>query len=211
METMKHAIKLLAILALALAAFGQHSSASAGGVFKSRGKGASAIFSSVDGSGCVVTDVFVNPNEGYFQSPPGRGSTSSGVYLAISRYDFCTATQLLSADGFTELADEDFQVFGNLMSAALNATVNVFDYVSMTSFDVYIDLVWTGSGGLNRQSTHTHFSSPGCKGNLRYSGSFRGAIATGTVSDGWTNYTPEPSLGYDIYQARSAEVYIGCN
>ena len=77
--------------------------------------------------------------------PPGRGSTSSGVFLAISQYDFCTATQLLSADGFTDLADDDFQVFGNLMSATLNATVTVFDYVSMTSFDVYVDLVWTGA------------------------------------------------------------------
>lgn len=208
---MKTTIKLLVVLALALAAFSQHSSASAGGVFKFRGEGASAIFSSVDTSGCVWTDVYVNADEGIFQSPPGRGGASSGVGLFISQYDSCTGTQLLAAEGFASLGDPDFQVFGRLSSATLSATVNVYDYVSNTSFDIFIDLTWTGTGDVNRQSSHSHFDSPGCKFNSRFIGSFRPAVATGSVSDGLTNYTPDPSLGYDIYSAKSGEVFIGCN
>ena len=208
---MKTTIKLLVILTLALATFSQYSAASAGGVFKSRGKGASAIFSSVDASGCVFTDVFVNPNEGFFQAPPGPGGTSSGVLLAISQYDACAGVQLLAAEGFAPLGDPDFQVFGNLESATLNATVNVFDFVTGTSFDVFVSLTWTATGPVNRQSSHSHFDSPGCKVNSRFIGSFRGAVATGSVSDGSTNYTPEPSLGFDIFKAKSGEVVIGCN
>lgn len=208
---MKTATKLLVVLALAMTAFSQHSSASAGGVFKFRGEGASAIFSSVDTSGCVWTDVYLNADEGISQSPPGRGNASSGVGLFISQYDICANIQLLAADGFASLAEPDFRVFGKLSSATLAATVNVYDYMSNTSFDVYVDLTWTGTGDINRQSSHTHFDSPGCKFNSRFIGSFRPAVATGSVSDGFTNFTPDPSLGYDIYSAKNGEVVIGCN
>lgn len=209
---MKTTIKLLTVLTLALAVFSQHTVASAGGVFKFRGEGASAVFSSVDGSGCIWTDVYVNADEGISQGPPGRGSASSGVVLVISQYDSCAGTQLLAAEGFTSLAAPDFQVFGNLESATLSATVNVFDNVSGTSFDVFVDLSWTGTASfVNRQKSHSHFDFPGCKVNSRFNLSFRPAVATGSVSDGFTNYTPDPSLGYDIYKAKSGEVAIGCN
>ena len=199
------------ILAIYIATFVLLGPASAGGIFKFRGEGASAIFSSLDGSGCVWTDVYINPNEGIFQSPPGKGSTSSGVYMFISQYDGCTGTQLIAAEGFTSLAAADFQVFGNLSSADLNATVTLFDYVSGTYFDVFVDLTWTGTGEIHRQSSNSHFSSPGCKVHSRFNGSFRPAVATGTVSDGSTNFTPEPSWGYDIYSSKNGEVFIGCN
>ena len=209
---MKTTIKLTIAFALALATFSQHTAASAGGVFKARGKGASANFSSVDTSGCVFTDVFVNPNEGFFQSPPGPGSASSGVLLAISQYDACAGVQLLAAEGFAPLGDPDFQVFGNLQSATLTATVNVFDFVTGTSFDVFVDLTWTGTANfVNREKGHSHIDFPGCKINTRFDLVFRPAVATGSISDGSTNYTPEPSFGHDIFKAKNMDVVIGCN
>lgn len=208
---MKTTLKLLVVLVLVLATFSQHSTASAGGLYKFRGEGASAIFSSVDGSGCIWTEVYVNPSEGTSQSPPGKGNPSSWVYMFISQYDVCSDTQLLAAEGSTSLAASEFQVFGQLSSATFNATVNVFDYVSSTSFDVYIDLNWTGTGSVIRQSSHSHYNAPGCKFNTRFTGSYRPAVATGSVTDGVTNFTPEPSLGYDIYSAKNGEVYVGCN
>ncbi|HEX5838051.1 MAG TPA: hypothetical protein VFY26_09470 [Anaerolineales bacterium] len=204
-------LSIACILVVYIAAFILQGPAFAGGIFKFRGEGASAIFTSVDGSGCVWTDVYLNPNEGVFQSPPGKGTLSSGVYMYITQYDVCTDTQLLAAEGSASLADSDFQVFGNLSSATLDAVVTLYDYVSGTYFDVFVDLTWTGTGSINRQSSNSHFSSPGCKFHSRFNGSFRPAVATGTVSDGVTNYTPEPSWGYDIYSARNGEVFIGCN
>jgi hypothetical protein len=208
---MKITVKLLMIIALALTTFSQHSVASAGGVFKFKGEGASAIFSSVDASGCVITDVYVNADEGTNQNPPGRGSSSSSLALFISQYDACTGSVLLAADAFTLLADSDFQVFGSLSSATLHARVDAFDYVSNTSFEVFVDLSWDGHGSVNREKRHTHFSSPGCRVNSRFDLTFRPAVATGSVSDGTVNFTPEPSLGYDIYKAKSGDVVIGCN
>ena len=199
------------VLALSLAAFLMPGPASAGDIFRFRGEGASAIFSSSDESGCIWTDVYVNPNEGVFQSPPGKGSASSSVYMYITQYDYCTSTPLIAAEGWAPLAASDFQVFGNLSSATLTATVSLFDYVSGTWFDVYVDLTWNGTYSVIRQSSSTHYNSPGCKFKQRFTGSFRPAEATGTVSDGVINYTPNPSWGYDIYNARSGEIFIGCN
>jgi hypothetical protein len=211
---MKTTIKLLAVIALVLVAFGQHSTASAGGgaggidYFKS--KGANALFSSTDPSGCIVTDVFVFAGEEVFQSPPGPRSAAPRASLFISQYDFCTGTQLLAADGFALLADSDLQVSSKLESATLNATVNVFDFVSGTSFDVFVDLTWTGIGPLSRQNSHSHFHSPGCTFNNHSNGTFRSAEASGSVSDGATNFTPEPSLGIDIFSVKGGSVTIGC-
>ena len=208
---MKTTIKLLVLLALVAGVFSQPSAVSAGGVFKFRGEGASAIFSSVDGSGCIWTDVYVNADEGIFQNPPGRGSGSSGLLVAISQYDSCSGTQLLAADGFTWLAEPDFQIFGSLSSATLSAPVTLFDYVTGAWIDVHVDLSWEGHGRVNREKRHSQFDSPGCKVNSRFNLTFRPAVATGSVSDGVTNFTPEPSLGYDIYSAKSGDVVIGCN
>lgn len=205
---MKTTIKLLAVLALALAAFGQHSTASAGGNFKFRGDTADAFFSTFDG--CVFTDVFVFASDGINQSPPGPGGASSGANLFISQYDVCTDTQLLAAEGFASLAPSDFQVGGKLSSASLSANVGMFDYVSSTPFDVSVNLTWTGNGPTVRQSSSSHFSSPGCKVHSRFRGTFRGAEVSGTVSDGVTNYTPDPTGG-SIASVKAGDLFIGCN
>ena len=159
---MRTTIKLLVVLALALATFSQTTTASAGSVFHFKGQGADAFFSTTDPSGCIFTDVFVFASEEVFQNPPGPRSASSATSLFISQYDACTGTQLLAADGFASLADPDFQVLGKLNSATLTATVSMFDFVSGTSFDVDVNLAWTGAGPLSRQNGNSHFHSPGC-------------------------------------------------
>jgi len=205
---MRTTIKLLAVLALVLATFSQHSSASAGGNFKFRGDTADAFFSSFDG--CIATDVGVFASDGISQSTPGPGGASSGTNLFISQYDFCTDIQLLAAEGFASLAGPDFQVSKRLDSATLNATVNVFDFVSNTSFDVSVNLTWTGTGLLIRQSGNSHFDSPGCKIHSRFRGTFRSAEVSGSVSDGVTNYTPGTGGG-SISSVKSGDLFIGCN
>jgi hypothetical protein len=206
---MRTTIKLLAVLALALTTFMQHSTASAATVFKFRGETASAFFSSTDG--CIATDVFISATEGVSQNPPGKGDPISQAFIFISQYNFCTDTLLLNAEGFALLSNADFDVSGKLDLATLNTTINVFDFVSNTSFDIFIDLTWTGIGPLSRQSNNSHFNTPGCKIHSRFRGTFRSAEASGTVSDGTTNFTPEPSLGADLGLVKSGDVVIGCN
>ena len=208
---MKTMIKLLAVLAIAMATFSQHTTASAGSVFHFKGKGADAFFSTIDSSGCIFTDVFVFASEEIFQNPPGPRSASSGTFLFISQYDTCTNTLLLSADGFTSLGDPDFQATRKLNSATLIATVNVHDGVSDSFFDVFVDLAWTGTGPLNRQNGRFHFHSPGCTQNSHFNSTFRPAEASGSVSDGATNFTPDTSLGAGIFSAKNGDVVVGCN
>ena len=205
---MKTIFKILAVLALALATFSQHTTASAGSNFHFKGKSADAFFSSTDG--CIITEGFVFASEDVFQNPPGPGSASSGVSLYIARYNSCTDTLLLAADGFASLADPDFQVTRKLTSATLTATVNVYDFVNDSFFDVFVDLAWTGTGPLGRQNGNFHFHSPGCNFNSHSNSTFRSAEASGTVSDGATNFTPVPSLGASISSAKSGDVVIGC-
>ena len=208
---MKTTIKLLAVLALALTTFSQHATASAGNVFHFKGHGADAFFSSIDPSGCIFTDVFVQGNEQTFRNPPGQGSTFSGAFVSISQFDACAGTQVLSADGFAELAGPEFQVSGKFESAVLSATVNVFDHISGTSFDVDVNLTWTGTNVRGRQSSSSHFDFPGCKVNNHFNSTFRFAEASGSVSTETINFTPAPPVSATIFLAKSGDVTIGCN
>ena len=207
---MKTIFKLLAVLALAVATFSQHTTALAGDVFHFKGRAADAFFSSSP-DGCFFTDVFVFASEEIFQSPPGPAGSFSGTFLFISQYDVCAGTQLRAAEGFAQLGDPDFQITRKLTSATLSATVNVFDFVSGTSFDVDVNLAWTGAGPLSRQNGNSHFHSPGCSVNSHFNSTFRPAGASGSVSDGATNFTPDPSLGAGMFSAKNGDVVIGCN
>src|SRR5687767_4550908 len=92
---MKTSIKLLVVLALTLTTFLQHSTASAGEVFKFKGRGVDAFFTSTQG--CVVTDVFLSATESTTHNPPGPGEEASIVHVLITQYDACTDTELLAA------------------------------------------------------------------------------------------------------------------
>lgn len=211
---MKTIIKLLAVFALMVATFSHNTSASAGGgggTFKFKGQSASAYFSSADPSGCIYTDVSVYASEQISASQPGPGSPSSGTNVSIYQYDACTGTQLLAADGFAPLADADFEVSKKLESAKLNATVNVFDYVSGTSFDVSLDLTWTGTSSLGHQMSHFQYQFAGCHQNLHTNGTFRFAQAIGAVSAGTTEFAPSPAVDASIFSAKSGDVSTGCN
>jgi len=206
-------IKLLAALALLVATFSQHTIALADDNFHSRGQSSTAFFSSTDPSGCIVTNVFVFASEEGFRSPPEPGETASWTEFAISQFDVCTEplTVLLDAEGFAVLSDADFQVSRKLDFAALNTTANAFDEVSRTWFEVSIHLTWTGTGPLTHQNNTTHFNSPDCHINAHFNNPFRDAEASGSISDGTTNFTPEPSVEAAISSSNYGVVIVGCN
>jgi len=204
---MKTTIKLMVVLALALATFSQHTIASAGDNFKFSGRFADAFFYSTDGV-CVETFVSVFANKGKFQSPPGPGSTSTFASVWVGQFDSCTGIGF-SGYGDTFPGDGAFQIDRSLTSAALNVTIPVFDGVSW--FDADVNLVWTGTGELSRGTFHSHSKSPGCVINQRWSGSSRPAQASGTVSIEGTNFTPDSSVGATLGSTKSGDLFIGCN
>jgi hypothetical protein len=209
---MRTTIKLFAVFALLLGTFGQCRTASASEATTVRltGKIASAYFSSRDPSGCIATDVRVSAGDNTARNGPGPGSPSSRVVVSINQYNLCTHTYLLSAFGFAPLADTDFQASGNLDSATLNATVNVYDSVSGSSFDVFVDLTWTGISSLHRSIFNDKREFGNCYEIRHINASWRFALASGTVSDGTTNFTPEPAEEAEIFSSKQGKISIGC-
>ena len=210
---MKTTIKLLTVVALALAIFGQHTTASAGGggAFNFRGPSILASFSNNDPSGCIVTDVTVIASDAMVQDAPGSGSALSFASVTISQYDNCADLQLLLAYGSAPLTEGDISIAGNLNSATLNATVNVFDEPSETTFDVDISLAWIGTSALTHQHSNSHFRSPGCIMNSRSNDASRTAEVSGSISDGITNFTPAPSVEASIVSVKNGTVVVGCS
>lgn len=211
---MKTTIKLLAVLALVVTAFSQHTTASAGGgqAFSFKGPSALATFSSIGPSGCIVTDVFVIASDGVFRDAPGPDTILSFASVTISQYDICNEIQLLLAYGSASpLTEGEFDISKKLDSAALNATVNLFDEVSTTTFDVDVSLSWIGTGPISRQHTNSHFHTPGCIINSHGKGTSRTAEASGSVSNGATNFTPQASVDASLVQVKNGTVTIGCN
>lgn len=209
---MKALIKFLAVIALVLAVFGEHTAARADGtrVFKFKGKSAVAIFSS-DLSECSYSDVYVLGTEELFQNPPHAKTASSGVFVFISQYDACTNTELLVAEGTASLEEAGFQINRKLDSATLQATIPVYDHVSGTSFDVFVDLTWTGVGPLGHQNSTSHFHSADCSINNRSNNSFRSSEASGIVSSVSTNFTPAPAFSASLSYAQTGDVVVGCD
>ncbi len=205
---MRKLLWAVAVLALAVVSLAFPGTALAGDVFHVRQKGAEALFSSTDDSGCVVTEAFVFAGNIRSQSPPGPGDRTSEAFVGLSQFDLCTGEQLLSAFGFATLGAGDFQVGGDLTSASLDTTIEVFDFVSGTSFLVDISLDWTGTGGLSRQHSNFHFHTPDFKINERFNGTFRAAEATGSISGAGMEFASGPSAFADIFSAKSGTVVI---
>jgi hypothetical protein len=206
---MKYMIKLLVILALLLTTFSATSTASAIGMFKFKGLGANASFSSLDG--CIRTNVDVFTAEAIIQTIPSKREPFSSVNLFISQFNECENVQLLAAEGVKDLAEPDLQISSKLKWATLNTTVNVQDALTGHTFDVDVNLAWTESGPVIREHVNFHFGNQTCKSHSRGRAFVRLAETTGHVSDRTTNFTPQASLGANLISSNSAEMSIGCN
>jgi hypothetical protein len=208
---MKPMIRLIAILVLIMAIFSQSSTASAVSMFKFRGLGTNASFSSIDLSGCIQTNVDVFTAEAILQTPPGRGIPFSSVNLFISQHDLCTGIELLAAEGVADLAEPDLQIDSKLSWAVLNTTISMLDSLTGNTFDIFVNLNWTGVVPVTRDHTNMHFGDQDCRVLNHGVGTFRGSEASGSVSDGRNNLTPEPSLGALLIRSNSRDLSIGCN
>jgi len=179
----------LVLVALALPA---HAAGAETQHVKFQGRTAQAEFSSTQG--CIETVVYVLATDGRVKTDPGGPEAASGAESYIFQSDTCTQTQLRAAYGFAVLAPDEFQIDERFTAATLTATIEVFDDVSGTSMPVAISVRWTGYGDTFSQDDRFHVKEPGLKVNFHLDGTFRQATASGIVSDGTTNLTPEPAL-----------------
>lgn len=173
----------------------------------SKGQRAEAFFSSVDPSGCVVTDVFVTANDGKLRTGSGGPSVDSFVFMVVSQFDTCTSTALIESNGTATLEPDDFQI-DKLDTATLDTAVELFDSVSGTSFVVDVDIVWSGVGATTTEKAHFQTMTETFKINRSFLGTFRSASAVGTVADGGTNLTPAPAVFALLADVKTSELTV---
>src|SRR5215475_105017 len=208
-------VKSLPALLLSVpAVLAPHAVADAAGgkvaVLNLRGHLVNAVFSDTEPGGCLRTDVFVTANSGTEQDLPST-QTFALAAVSIYKYDSCTNTTLLDATGSNDaLAAGDFQVSAQLDKASLVATFTVSDLVSGGSFDVNVNVDWTGVSDIVRNHSNTNQIYPGCHIINRWKGSGRDAVASGVVSDGVTNFTPGTSQYAEIGYVIDGFEIIGC-
>jgi hypothetical protein len=169
---------------------------------------ADASFNSQDPSGCVGTFASVTADDGHFRTGTGPLEKAATATIVVSQFDDCTQTLLVAAEGFAVLAPGQFQIDGKLTAATLTATIEVLDDVSGASFPVDVNLSWTGVGETFSSKDRFHQTFPGFKVLKRFDGTARGANSSGTVSDGTTNFTPEPAAFATLASVRRGELDI---
>jgi hypothetical protein len=167
-------------------------------VFHVKGKTVQAGFDSYDASGCVETSAYV-------VGDLGLSGSDAAAYVSVSRYDYCTGAYLYADGSTTQI---NLQVDNKLDASSLTATIPVYDYYNDVSFNLAVNLAWTATGPASTYSDHSTFRGPGYKNVSSFRGTFRPAEATGSISDGTTNFAPNASYWAEIDKIKSGSVSI---
>lgn len=177
-----------------------------------RGPLVNATFSVTDPSGCIETDTFVSGNLPSYQQLPSRPEKTGVASVSIFEYDSCTDTTILDATGLTEaLAAGALQVSKQLDRASLTMTLPMTDIDTGATFNVDVNVVWVGTSDIYRDDVNSNdLYGRGCHVLNRWKGTGRTAEASGSVSDGVTNYTPTTTQNGEIGFVIDGFEVIGC-
>lgn len=167
--------------------------------FSFHGDVAEAGFSSFDASGCLRTDVIIFALDGRIIGPDEH-DLRSVVVIDIFQTDVCAGDALVFFfSSFEQLAGDEFQVNDRLRTATLDATVEGFD----------IHVTWTGEGAISRLKERFRFSNGPGNFFMEWRDILsRHATASGTVTDGTTNFTPEPTDGAQLVSVKEGQLEI---
>jgi hypothetical protein len=194
-------------LAFSLIAFALITTSWAGDRFMVKGSSVFSFFETVDG--CISTIVNISADEQVYQQPPESSLSEGFINVFIIKTDTCdNYAPLLEAGGFGTLANSDLEVGKNLGWARLNTTINVYDSVSNSNFDVFVDLAWTATGKPGRFTYISHDKSPGLIFRQTRTGTSCVAEVAGYVSDGTTNFTPNPTPDGYISSVKTGSITI---
>ena len=174
---------------------------------------AEATFSSIDSSGCIVTQVwvFATKNRSFISS--GSRVVQSDAAISIFQFNQCVEPNVVLLDangGPAMLSKKEFKISDGLSRASLHKTISVYDFVRNGTFDVTIALYWTSIGPISVQSNRTIFKSVSCTTITNDQSAKRPSTAWGSVSDGITNYTPEPTVETELALVKNGELVRGC-
>jgi hypothetical protein len=192
---------LLSLVAFAFTSGAPKAHAASGNTFvvKFHGLSAFAFFDNLSPDGCIDTSVSVDGSQNTVHK-----QTSANIF--IGQFNLCTDEDLLEASGFID--NPDFQIDKKLLSASLNTTISVTDFVSGRTFNVSVNVAWTSTSAIAHENSTFHFHTKGFTENGHFNADFRDANASGTVSDGVTNFTPSQSVFAQTMSAKEVDVSI---
>ena len=193
---MKKTTCFLTLLAAVLAVLVLPSTARAADVYHFRGKTAVAEFYSLDPTGCITTSVTVFATESRYQNPPGSPTSGAAAEVTSYQLNSCTWESLVCGSASFPLPAGAFDIAGNLASASLNATADVYDFCGDTTQPVTLAITWTGEGEVSRGNSRSSYHSPGVHVSYRSSGQNRDAGASGSLTFGGTPLPLENGSGY---------------
>jgi hypothetical protein len=176
------------------------------------GTDADVYLESVDASGCVFTSAYLLAGERKF-GIPSNTFRSKHVYLEIYKWSECGGgfEELVNAWGFIDLPGDSgaVTVQGHMGSASANATVEVYDSVSDSTFLVPVSLVWDGQGEVVRhRQVHTN-QSPGSRTTLREMTLSRFATVQGSLLFEGTNLAAAPPEYASLSELKDASFSSG--
>lgn len=193
---------LLSLVAFTFTTSALRAHAASGTTFVSKIHGLAAVANFGGSDGCIDTIIEVHG----FQ--PTQNKQPSNAFVFISKFDTCTNTSLLDASGSTNTAT--FQIDKKLISASLSAIVPLTDnQTGNPLFNVTVNMVWTTppDSVIQHQNSTSHFHTKAFTVNSHFNADFRDATASGTLSDGTTNFTPSPSF-FALVQAEGMTTVI---
>ena len=148
---------------------------------------ADAFFTGTEG--CVSTFIGVYPVSGKDRN---TGRVAGGTFsVQFEKFDVCTNTFLFrGGSAILTLSSEEFTMSPGLNKASMHTSALVCDQISGSCFTVSIDLEYKRAGA-PPQVCSTDISPD-------EETTFCSAVVTGVVSDGTTNFTPQP--GAAVFQ-----------
>ena len=184
-------------------------------VVNERGPLINASFSApdpTDPTGCRVVDAFVSANGGTYQQLPNTQAVGIAS-VSIDTYDSCTGETLFQSVGEIDTSQLPgaFVVSNQFDNATLHVTIPVADIDTGAITQATVDVTVIGTSPLHRDDENTNvIYSRDCHVLNRWKGTGRDAVATGTVWDSGTNFTPAPSQNAEIGKVIDGFEVIGC-
>jgi hypothetical protein len=178
--------------------------------FKVQGDTVAALFQATDPNPCVEFQVgLIASDEMLKLSPDGGPETRVQTVLVVAGTDICENIDFVHGTGSTEV-QAAFHVTGNLSTAALRATVPVFDLVSQQVINFDVNLTWTATGKpVVHHGTETiRDEDLDIFVTAHFPGKLAPAVASGTVVAFGVNFTPEPSVRAEIQTQNDGIVTI---
>jgi hypothetical protein len=176
--------------------------------FNYSGSGAYASFYSEEGPVISYGDVWIGAS--VTREKGGVKVTTKGVTLFVAVVNTETWEYLISAWGFAELPAGTLELSKQLISAAVEAEVELYNWVTDAPLLATVDVSWAPAEGQKsyQSSGRSHFSSAGVRGSSKYKGTYQPATAGGTLSlSGLGEFAPQ-SWYAEMFSATSMEMAL---